>query len=110
MKLRAASAADVEATTDSRTSMNNAITITGLPVATIDSGKVDKLPDILQTIGSNFGEIVDLKMPPMEDTSMTGGTAVLNFATEAQAEMAVARMNGHRIDRFHRMVVTLGAF
>ena len=94
---------DFEAEPQVDTSFKHAIIVDGLPI--VPEAKKDKLMNVVRKFFSQVGTIIEggLEMPMENDSSL--GFAFVEFATDAEAKMAIQKANGYKLDKSHTFVV-----
>mmetsp|Transcript_18275 Transcript_18275/g.61120 ORF Transcript_18275/g.61120 Transcript_18275/m.61120 type:complete len:686 (-) Transcript_18275:133-2190(-) len=86
--------------------LDNALVVDGLPIVPKD--KLEKLQKVLEKLYSQLGTIAEdgIMIPMDENTQMSKGFAFVEYQTKAQADVALAKTNGYKLDKNHTFVVT----
>jgi translation initiation factor 3 subunit B len=84
------------------TSFKETIIVDGLPV--VPAEKREKLINVIRKFFSQVGTITTLTMPQGPDNSSLG-FAFIEFSSEAEANAAIARANGYKLDKSHTFIV-----
>ena len=97
-------AGDFEQEPELDRSMKHAIIVDGLPV--VESTKRDKLLNVVRKFFSQVGTIIEngLEMP-FDDAGKSLGFAFIEFSSEAEANAAIQKANGYKLDKAHTFVV-----
>eukprot|EP00310_Coccolithus_braarudii_P012456 CAMPEP_0183351492 /NCGR_PEP_ID=MMETSP0164_2-20130417/25201_1 /TAXON_ID=221442 /ORGANISM="Coccolithus pelagicus ssp braarudi, Strain PLY182g" /LENGTH=673 /DNA_ID=CAMNT_0025523685 /DNA_START=48 /DNA_END=2069 /DNA_ORIENTATION=+ len=89
------------------TSFSHAIIVDGLPK--VPPEKHEKLNNVIRKFFSQVGKILEngLDHPKDPETGMSLGFAFIEFSSADEANAAVAKANGYRLDKSHMFVVNL---
>jgi len=84
--------------------LDNIVIIDGLPV--VPQEKFDKLQSVVAKICNSFGCVVQRLELVQDDKGETTGFAFVEYQSAAEAERAVVKMNGQKLDKKHEFKVS----
>lgn len=84
-------------------SFKESIFVDGIPV--VPAEKKEKLMNVLRKFFSQVGTITQLEMPMDKEDKSSLGFAFIEFKSEAEANAAIQKANGYKLDKSHTFIV-----
>uniref|UniRef100_A0A7S3WP66 Eukaryotic translation initiation factor 3 subunit B n=1 Tax=Strombidinopsis acuminata TaxID=141414 RepID=A0A7S3WP66_9SPIT len=95
---------DLEEEPQLDTSFKQTVVVDGLPVVTKE--KHEKLLNVVRKFFSQVGTIIEDGLDlPVDDSGSTLGFAFIQFSAKEEAQAAIVKANGYKLDKSHTFIV-----